>query len=266
MDLKALQFSILAGAALLASPALAQDQELAKQLSNPVASLISLPFQFNYDSGYGPSDGEKYVLNVQPVVPITLNDDWNVISRTIIPIVKQSDIAGESGSQSGVGDVLASFFFSPKLPTKNGLIWGAGPAFLLPTASDELLGAEKWGIGPTAVVLKQHGGWTFGGLANHIWSVAGEDDRDDISSTFLQPFVTYTTPTSWTFALNTESTYDWKNEQWTVPINMQVSKLVKFGAQPVSFQMGARYWADAPENGPDDWGMRASVTWLYPKG
>ncbi|MFG6081063.1 transporter [Paracoccus litorisediminis] len=265
--MKALQVGLIAAASLSSVPALAQDQDLAKQLSNPVASLISLPFQFNHDSGYGSADGEKNVLNVQPVIPIDLNENWNVIARVIVPIIDQKDIAGESGSQSGLGDILASFFFSPKEPTANGLIWGAGPAFYLPTASDELLGAEKWAIGPTAVVLKQSGNWTFGGLANHLWSVAGEDDRNDISSTFLQPFMAYTTPTAWTFSLNTESTYDWKAEEWSVPINMQIAKLMQFGAQPVSLQVGARYWADTPENGPkDDWGARASVTWLFPKG
>ncbi|MDS9468280.1 transporter [Paracoccus sp. MBLB3053] len=265
MQSDAFKLIFAAGLALVGTSASAQDQDLAKQLSNPVASLISLPFQFNYDSGFGSSDGHKTTLNIQPVVPFSISEDWNLISRTIIPVVWQEDIAGESGSQSGLGDVLQSFFFSPKEPGPGGLIWGVGPVFLLPTATDELLGAEKWGLGPTAVVLKQNGPWTVGGLANHVWSVAGEDDRNDISSTFLQPFVSYTTPTAWTFALNTESTYDWKGEEWSVPINMMISKVTNISGQPISFQAGARYWADAPENGAEDWGVRASITMLYPK-
>lgn len=250
---------------VLAAPAFAEDADLAKQLSNPVASLISVPFQFNYDSGYGPDDGHKAVMNIQPVIPFSLNDDWNVISRTIVPVVWQSDIAGDSGSQFGLGDTLQSFFFSPKQPAAGGIIWGVGPAFLLPTATDELLGGEKWGLGPTAVLLKQEGHWTYGVLANHIWSVAGDHNRDDVSSTFLQPFLSYTTPTAWTFALNTESTYDWKHDDWSIPINFSVSKLTKFGEQPVSLQLGARYWAKAPDNGPDGWGVRAGITFLFPK-
>ncbi|WDZ78804.1 transporter [Ensifer adhaerens] len=248
-----------------ASSVNAQDADLAKQLSNPVASLISVPFQFNYDRGFGPSDGNKVTLNIQPVIPISLNDDWNVISRTILPVVNQNDIAGDSGHQFGLGDTLQSFFFSPKEPTAGGLIWGAGPVFLLPTATDDLLGGEKWGLGPTAVLLKQEGHWTYGVLANHVWSVAGNDDRDDVSSTFLQPFLSYTTPDAWTFTLNTESTYDWKHDDWSVPINFTVAKLTKFGEQPVSLQLGARYWATAPENGPEGFGVRAAVVLLFPK-
>ncbi|MDR7147953.1 transporter [Rhizobium sp. BE258] len=258
-------FAAAAAAAALPLPAVAQDADLAKKLSNPVASLISVPFQFNYDSGYGPLDGDRAVLNIQPVIPISINDDWNVISRTILPFIWQNDIAGNSGSQFGLGDITQSFFFSPKEPGPGGIVWGAGPVFLLPTATDKMLGSGKWGLGPTAVVLKQDGPWTYGALANHIWSVTGNSDRPDISSTFLQPFISYTTPDAWTFSLNTESTYDWKNDQWAVPINFSVAKLLKFGEQPVSFQVGARYWAEAPENGPNGWGFRAGITFLFPQ-
>ena len=135
----------------------------------------------------------------------------------------------------------------------------------MPTATDELLGGEKWGAGPTAVVLKQIGGWTVGGLANHIWSFAGDSDRSDISATFLQPFVAYTTPDAWTFTLNTEASYDWKDEAWSVPINGVVSKLVQIGNQPVSFFAGARYWAESAPNGPEGLGARFGFTLLFPK-
>jgi len=260
--------SSLAAYALLVPPAQAQDsaEDLAKKLSNPVAALISVPLQLNYDQNIGPAEGGKrWTLNVQPVVPIDLDARWNLISRTIVPIVKQDDIFPGAGSQSGLGDTVQSFFLSPKAPTAGGWIWGAGPVFLLPTGSDDLLSARKWGAGPTGVILKQDSGWTYGALANHIWSIAGDDNRSDISSTFVQPFLSYTTPTALTFAINTESTYDWKAKQWSVPLNALVSQVTKLGDQLVSVGGGLRYWADSPQSGPHGLGFRFVVTLLFPK-
>ena len=170
-----------------------------------------------------------------------------------------------NSTQFGLGDTVQSLFFSPKEPTSNGLIWGAGPALLLPTGTENLLSGRKWGAGPTAVLLKQDGPWTYGFLGNHIWSFAGDDNRSSISNTFLQPFLAYTTKDAWTYTINTESTYDWKAEQWSVPINAVVSKLTKFGKQPVSLGLGVRYWADSPDSGPHGWGVRLVVTFLFPK-
>jgi hypothetical protein len=238
--------------------------ELAKKLSNPVASLISVPFQYNYDENIGPNDeGSKSVLNIQPVIPFSMNEKWNLITRTIIPLVDQHDIP-PGKDESGLGDILQSFFFSPKAPVK-GWILAAGPVFLYPSASDKVLGGQKWGAGPTAVALKQLGGWTLGFLANHVESFAGNEDRAYISSTFMQPFLTYTTKTKTTLGLNTESTYDWRSEQWSVPVNLTVAQLLKIGPQIIQVGVGARYWAESPDNGPEDWGGRAFVTLLFPK-
>jgi len=240
--------------------------DLAKKLSNPVAALISVPFQLNSDGDIGPAErGERRVLNVQPVVPIGLNEDWNLISRTILPLVSQKDIAPGAGSQSGIGDIVQSAFFSPKQPTAGGWIWGAGPVLMLPTGSDDLLSAGKWGAGPTAVVLKQDSGWTYGALANHIWSFAGSSDRADISATFLQPFLSFTTPKATTYGLNTESTYDWKNRTWSVPLNLSVSQVTRVGGQLMSLGGGVRYWATAPDSGAHGWGFRLVATFLFPK-
>lgn len=244
----------------------ADDTELAKKALNPIAAMISVPIQINYDRGIGPTgDGSKTVINIQPVIPISLNSDWNVISRTIVPLIDQrNSLPDGSADASGVGDVTQSFFFSPKQPTSNGWIWGVGPVLLLPTASDSLLGGKKWGLGPTAVILKQANGWTYGMLANHIWSVAGNKDRNNISSTFAQPFLSYTTKKSTSFGINAETSYDWKSKQWSVPLNLTVTQLLKVGKQPLSLQAGARYWAKSPDNGPQGWGFRLSVTMLFP--
>jgi hypothetical protein len=260
--------AIVAAAVSLAAPVAAQDnaEVLAKQLANPVASLISVPLQLNWDGDIGPADdGDKYLLNIQPVIPFSIGDDWNLISRTIVPVIHQSDIFPGAGSQSGLGDTVQSFFFSPTKPTGGGWIWGAGPVLLLPTGTDDLLTADQWGLGPTAVALRQQGPWTYGALANHIWSVAGDDARADVNSTFLQPFLSYTTPQAWTFTVNSESTYDWERSSWSVPANVLASKVVKLGGQLASVGGGIRYWVDSPDSGPEGFGLRFVFTLLFPR-
>ncbi|NDR56667.1 transporter [Pseudoruegeria sp. M32A2M] len=241
------------------------DADLAKQLSNPVASLISVPFQFNYDDGIGPNDTSRKTLLIQPVFPFDIGENWNLISRTIIPLVDIEAPAPGLDDISGLGDIEQSFFFSPKQPV-GGWILGFGPIALLPTATDEALSSKQFGLGPTAVALRQVNGWTFGGLINHIWGINEPDDREQYNTTFVQPFLTYTTPDAWTFSLNTESTYEWNAEEWSVPVNAGVSKLVTFGKQPISFQLAGRRYLDVGgnENGPD-WGARFNVTFLFPK-
>ncbi len=265
---RALKIAVTCGAFIAPPVALGQQsqQDLAKQLSNPVSSLISVPFQLNIDHDIGSDDaGDRMTLNIQPVVPLTLNDDWNVISRTILPVIDQQDIFPGAGDQFGLGDTVQSFFFSPKAPTAGGWIWGAGPVLLLPTGTDELLGSDQWGLGPTGVALKQVGAWTYGGLANHIWSVAGDDDRGDINSTFLQPFVAYATPQGWTFGANLEVTIDWENDTETVPINVFASKVTHLGGQLVQIGGGLRYYFDSPDSGPEGFGIRINFVLLYPK-
>lgn len=222
------------GAATMLTPAAAAAQdadELARQLANPVANLYSLPFQLNYDEGFGPGeDGYRYTLNIQPVIPISLNDNWNVISRTIVPVISQTDVIPGS-TQKGYGDIVQSVFFSPKAPTAGGLIWGVGPVFLLPTGSEEF-SADQFGAGLTAVGLRQTGSWTYGALFNHIWDVGGGDDVTEIDSSFFQPFVTYGFNGGWSLALNTELTYDWTSEQTSLPINLNLSKVTSIAGQP----------------------------------
>ena len=252
---------LLSGQVLFAADA----GEVAKKLANPVAAMISLPIQVNYQTNMGADDeGSQWLTNVQPVMPFVLNDDWNIISRTIIPLIsKDTGVAGQD-SINAVGDIVQSVWVSPTSLTDNGWIWGAGAAFLLPSNSD--LSAKKWGAGPTGLALKQDGPWSYGGLFNHIWSVGGSDAvTSNVNQTFVQPFLTYITPQAVTIALNTESIYDWENEQWTVPVNLTVTKVMKVGSQIISVGGGVTYWAEAPENGPEGFGVRLLFTFIFPK-
>jgi hypothetical protein len=258
-------------AALLLSDMVLADEaaELAKKTQNPIAALYSLPIQYNWNQNLGPrGDGIQTVTNVQPVLPFELNEEWNLISRTILPFVDQRSLAPNGAAdKSGLGDVTQSLFFSPKQATASGWIWGLGPALLMPTGSDELLTQEQWAAGPTAVALKQANGWTYGVLANHLWSLEGSpaDGREKINASLLQPFLSYTTSTYTTFGINTESVYDWQAKQWSVPVHLTVTQLLKLGGQPLSLQLGPRYWLDSPEHGADGWGFRAAITLLFPK-
>jgi hypothetical protein len=255
--------SLIGAVAVPLSVAAAQGSDIQKQLSNPIASLTLLPIQVNYDARIGPDeDGSRVTTNVQPVIPFKLNQDLSLVVRTIVPIIQQENIFPGAGTQFGLGDTLQSFFFVP--PTVNGFTWGAGPAVLWRTGTDTLLTSGKWAAGPTVVALQQTGPWTVGALVNHIWSFAGDADRQDVNSTYFQPFVAYAASGGWTYTLNAETSYDWVDDQWSVPVNFMVTKLTKFGRQPVSIQGGVRYWAESPDSGPHGWGGRVALTFIFP--
>jgi len=260
----------------------AEADQLAKQLNNPISSLISVPFQANEDWGFGPTgNGYKFTLNIQPVVPISISTDWNLIVRTILPIVSQHDLfyfanlpkdsplQPQNRSQDGLSDTTQSFFLSPKKPGPFGLIWGLGPALLYPTGTHPLLGTGTFSIGPTFVALKQEGPWTVGVLMNQLWSVVIENHRSSYSAMFVQPFINYTTKTHTTFGIDTETTADWNasssDGKWTVPVIVFISQILKIGKQPISIQIGGKYYADTPRYGPT-WGARFNVVLLFPTG
>lgn len=257
--------------AFIPSVASAEDTqaEIAKKLNNPVAAMYSVPIQYNWNKDIGPDEnGYQSLTNIQPVLPFSLNENWNLISRTIMPVIAQHGaLPNGRADADGVGDVTQSFFFSPKEPTADGWIWGAGPVILLPTGSDELLSQKQTGLGPTAVLLKQSHGWTVGALANHIWGLNGEppDHKEKVSATYLQPFLCYTTSTYTTFGVNTESTYNWQTQEWSVPVNLFATQLFKVGNQPMSLQFGPRYWVDQEENGAHGWGFRLAYTLVFLK-
>ncbi|CAN7449273.1 transporter [Phenylobacterium sp. LjRoot164] len=255
--------SVFGAAALAVAPGVAaaqeSDVELAKKLANPVSDLVSLPFQFNYDCCYGPSDGERVTLNIQPVVPLHLSEDWNLIIRTIVPVISQSETAPGLGDQMGFGDTLQTFFFSPKT---EGFVLGFGPAISYPTGTDGF-SAQQWAAGPAGLVLKQQGHMTYGLLATQLWAVDTTKPQE-VNTTLLQPFFNYTFPNTTGVVVNFESTYDWTREQWTVPMNVGVTHMYKFGAnQKVQAGVFGRYYFDSPDGGPD-WGLRFVLTYLIP--
>ncbi|MDM9631007.1 hypothetical protein [Robiginitalea aurantiaca] len=240
-----------------------EEDELAKELLNPIANLVSLPFQSNFDFGMGPADGSRWLMNVQPVIPMSIGEDWNLIGRVILPVISQNDIFGESGSQTGLGDVVLSSFFSPKEPTSGGLIWGAGPVFLIPTATDNLLGAGQFGVGPTAVALKQAGSFTIGALVNHIWSVAGNSDRSDVNATFFQPFLARNFPGGYALSLNTELSHDWGLNATLGSLHLIGSKVFAIGDQLTQVFIGPRIPYGNANSA--SWGFRAGLTLMFPK-
>lgn len=237
--------------------------DLAKKLANPVASLISVPFQFNYDRDIGANEqGVRTTLNIQPVLPFELNDDWNLISRTIFSVMDQKDVA--LGSQSGLGDTVQTLFFSPS-KSSGGLIWGVGPVFLLPTATDELLGGEKWGVGPSAVLIQQEGSYNLVLLANYIKSFAGDKNRADISSAFVNPVVSKNIPGGWTFGVQLEHTFDLESDHDSGVGSAFISKVTQISGQTLSFSLVPKYWYETTDNSPKGFALRGSVVFIFPR-
>ena len=236
---------------------------IAKKLANPISNLVSVPIQLNWEQGVGPAEQTRFVMNVQPVMPFSVNEDWNVIARVIFPFVSQPALTAGGTPAFGVSDVLVSAFLSPK---SSPFIWGVGPVLSLPSTTQNTLGTEKWSGGPTVVVLKQSGQVTYGALWNQVWSFAGNAARDDVSQMYLQPFVSYNTKSLMTLSLASESTANWKapDHKWTVPIIASVSQLASFGTFPASYSIGLGVFAAGPNNGPS-WKLRAALTLILPK-
>lgn len=238
--------------------------DLAAKLSNPVSDLVSVPFQFNWEQNVGPSELTRFILNVQPVMPFTLNEEWNLIARVIAPLISQPPLSGSGAAAFGMGDITTSFFFSPSKSTR--FTWGAGPVIVLPSTSEPTLGGGKWSAGPTIVALKQTGPWTFGALWNQVWSFSGDSSRSDVNQMFLQPFLAYQATHTVTITIQSEMTANWDadDDRWTVPVNVSVSKLSSFGAFPASYQIGFGGFPAHPDVGPS-WKIRAAIVILLPR-
>jgi hypothetical protein len=239
-------------------------EALAKAAQNPVAKLISVPFQNNFNFGVGPNNAVQYNLNIQPVIPISLSEEWNLITRTIMPIINQPSPAPGVRSAFGLGDINPTFFLSPANSGK--FIWGVGPTFTFPTATDSMLGNGKWDAGPAAVGLTMQGHWVVGALANQQWSFAGWGNHA-VSAFLVQPFVNYNLPHGWYLVSSPIITADWKadsGDRWTVPVGGGIGKIQRFGKLPLNLQLQAFYNAVTPDSGPD-WQLRFQVQFLFPK-
>jgi len=255
---------------LLAPAAYGQEggeSDLAKKTQNPVSDLISLPFQNNTNFGIGPHDRTQNVLNIQPVIPFSLSEKWNIITRTIVPYIYQPDITKNSGGELGIGDINTTLFLSPASPGK--IIWGAGPIFSFPTTTNEKLGTEKWCIGPSAVALTMHGPWVAGVLINNVWSFAGRSDRANVNQMLIQYFINYNLKKGWYLSSAPIITANWKadgDDTWLVPFGGGVGKVFKIGKQPMNASVQAFYNAIHPDDAPyPNWTLRLQLQFLFPK-
>jgi hypothetical protein len=257
-------------AAVMTGPVLAQeeaadaDSELAKKTQNPVADLISLPFQNNTNFNFGPKDKTQNTLNIQPVAPFNLDEDWNLITRTIAPLICMPEFTNE-GSEFGLGDIQFTGFLSPR--DSAGLIWGAGPVFRFPTATDARLGSDKWSAGPSAVFIGIEGPWVVGVLAQNVWSYAGSSSRQSVNEFLLQYFINYNMPGGWYISSAPIITANWKadsGDRWTVPFGGGAGKIVRIGKMPVNVSCQAFYNVEKPSNGAD-WTLRLQMQLIFPK-
>jgi len=256
--------ALLATSPLRAAAAAESETDLAKKTQNPVADLISVPFQNNFNFGTGPEDRTVWILNVQPVIPLKLTESWNLIARIIMPIVNQPPLALGVEHAFGLGDLNPTFFLSPSRP--GGLIWGVGPTFTLPTATDSALGSGKWSAGPAVVALAMEGPWVVGALANNQWSFAGWSDTR-VNQFLVQPFLNYNLPDGWYLVSAPIMTSNWvasAGNEWTVPVGGGAGKLWRIGKLPVNTQLQAFYNAIRPDLAAD-WQLRFQIQFLFPR-
>ena len=246
----------------------AEDSEgqLARAAQNPIAELISVPFQNNMNFNVGPDDSIQNILNIQPVVPFSITKDWNLITRTIMPLVWQPEFIPGQGRTFGLGDIVFTGFFSPDKPSK--YIWGVGPALLFPSATDDMLGTGKWGAGPSAVVVGMDGPWVYGLLISNIWSFAGSDSRRDVNLMTIQYFVNYNLSNGWYLVSAPLITANWEadgGEKWTLPFGAGAGKIIKIRKLPLNCTVQGYYNVEKPTQA-GNWQLRAVVTFLFPKG
>jgi hypothetical protein len=261
---------LLMGAIALAfaGPARAEmsAEELAKLAQNPVGNVVSLPFQNNTNFNVGPLNGTQNILNIQPVIPVSLSPEWNLITRTILPVVSMPSLAVGDDRTNGLGDMVFTAFVSPAVP--KGLIWGVGPVLQLPTDTNGL-GNKNWGLGASAVVLKLEKGspWVYGALVNNIWSLSGDQRGGAYSTGLIQPFVNYNFADGTYLVSGPIATVNWKadsGQQWTVPVGGGIGHIFHLGKLPVNTSVQAYYNVVHPDYAAN-WQLRLQVQLMFPK-
>lgn len=241
------------------------NSDLAAKAQNPIANLISLPFQNNTNFDIGPHDRNQNVLNIQPVIPVDLSDDLLLINRTIVPVIYQPDITSSSKGEWGLGDINYTGFLSPKNDSE--WTWGIGPSLTIPTATDDVLGSDKWSAGPSLVVLTTPGKWVVGAIINNLWSFAGSSSADSVNQMLLQYFVNYNLEDGWYLTSAPIILADWTVDQadrWIIPFGAGVGKVFKIGKQPINASLQGYYNVRHPSGGPR-WQLRVQVQFLFPK-
>jgi hypothetical protein len=271
--LKSISLSILLVLPISASAEMSQE-EIAKATQNPLTAMYSIPIQNNTYFNIGPKERTKNIMNIQPVIPIDFNDEWTLVTRTIMPIVDNPDnimSPDSSGRTFGIGDTTFTAFFTPKTPGESGWLWGAGPILYLPTATDDSLGTKKWGAGPAFVALKVDGKWVYGSLLMHVWSFAGAGQSNDVQKvnmTTIQPFLNYNLDDGWFISSSPLITANWEADsgnEWTVPLGLGLGKAMTFGTIPGTAQLHAYYNVEKPDGYGEDWQLRFQLQFLFPR-
>jgi hypothetical protein len=240
-------------------------RELARKMHNPVSDRISFSFEDRINFGVGLNDDVQNILNVRSLYSFNLGDNWNLVNRTIVPLVDQPELVPGSGGQFGLGDISSTFFLMPR--SSRFAIFGVGPVVSFPTATDETLGLEKWRVGPSAVVVSMPGRWVLGVLVNNLWSVGGDSNREDINSMAIQPFVYYNFPNGWYIVSSPIIGAVWtadSDDRWTVPLGGGVGKIFQVGKQKMNASVQAFYNIEKPE-AVADWSLRLQFQFLFPK-
>jgi hypothetical protein len=243
-----------------------ETERLQKAVQNPLANIVTVPFQYNGSFPIGPFSRTQTILSLQPVLPFRMTDRWNLVTRVIMPLVSQPYLNRQEGTKNGLGDLNPAFFLSPVKPGK--FMWGAGPTFSLPIATNSAIGSGKWAAGPSVIGVVQPGHWTFGLLASNLWSVAGDKDRPEVNSLLLQYSVNYNFVKGWYFASSPIITSNWKvdsDERWSVPFGAGLGRVFKHSGQSFNSQIAAYYTVIHPNSLLyPKWQLRWQGAWIFP--